>query len=382
MSGTKDDDQVTGDVGRRKRLSQSDVPSRSVKEALRVPIVLRDQYGKQATRPFMVAKAMEMSPTGSTFRAVSGAAVAYGLTDGAAQSDSVALTPLGRRAIAPTEEGDDIAALREAVMQPRVVREFLQKYDSNRVPTTTIAKNVLEDMGVPVEASTRALEMIIDNAEAVGFLQEISGNRYVNLQSPTPVAANPVEPVNEEDSKCEGATDILHQKIAEAGQEAAVPSTPAPIQAANDLATNKRVFVSHGKNAAIVGQLKELLSFGGFDPVVAAENETVSKPVPDKVMDDMRSCGAGIVHVGAEEKFVDSAGNEVTRLNQNVLIEIGAAMALFGRNFILLVENGAQLPSNLQGLYEVRYDGEKLDYEATIKLLRAFNDFRSSSAKE
>jgi predicted nucleotide-binding protein len=60
-----------------------------------------------------------------------------------------------------------------------------------------------------------------------------------------------------------------------------------------------------------------------------------------------------------------------------VLIEIGAAMALYGRRFILLVEKGATLPSNLQGLYEVRYEGEKLDYDATMRLLKAFNDFRT-----
>ena len=73
---------------------------------------------------------------------------------------------------------------------------------------------------------------------------------------------------------------------------------------------------------------------------------------------------------------LDSVGKEHKMLNQNVLIEIGAAMALYGRKFILLVEDGATLPSNLQGLYEVRYEGEKLDYDSTMKLLKAFADFR------
>ena len=76
-------------------------------------------------------------------------------------------------------------------------------------------------------------------------------------------------------------------------------------------------------------------------------------------------------------KLIDGSGKEHKMLNQNVLIEIGAAMALYGRKFILLVETGATLPSNLQGLYEVRYAGEKLDYDATMKLLKAFSDFRS-----
>ena len=51
---------------------------------------------------------------------------------------------------------------------------------------------------------------------------------------------------------------------------------------ASQKSTNNRVFITHGRNKEIVTQLKEILTFGKFVPVVAAENETVSKPVPDK----------------------------------------------------------------------------------------------------
>ncbi len=51
-------------------------------------------------------------------------------------------------------------------------------------------------------------------------------------------------------------------------------------------------------------------------------------------------------------------------------------MALYGRQFILLVEDGVKLPSNLQGLYECRYSGDGLNMPATMKLLKAFNEFR------
>jgi predicted nucleotide-binding protein len=64
-------------------------------------------------------------------------------------------------------------------------------------------------------------------------------------------------------------------------------------------------------------------------------------------------------------------------VNQNVLIEIGAAMALYGRRFILLVRDGIQLPSNLQGLYEVRYSGDALDADSTIRLLEAITDIQN-----
>jgi predicted nucleotide-binding protein len=52
-------------------------------------------------------------------------------------------------------------------------------------------------------------------------------------------------------------------------------------------------------------------------------------------------------------------------------------MAFYGRRFILLVRDGVKLPSNLQGLYEVRYNGENLDAVSTIKLLEAIKDIKN-----
>jgi predicted nucleotide-binding protein len=77
-----------------------------------------------------------------------------------------------------------------------------------------------------------------------------------------------------------------------------------------------------------------------------------------------------------EQVLLDEKGEQHSVLNPNVLIEIGAATALYGRNFILLVEHGTELPSNLQGLYEVRYEGDGLDHEATMRLLKSFNEFQ------
>jgi predicted nucleotide-binding protein len=75
--------------------------------------------------------------------------------------------------------------------------------------------------------------------------------------------------------------------------------------------------------------------------------------VPDKVMTDMRTCGAAVIHVAIDNVLFDKDGNELPQINGNVLIEIGAAMALYGNKFVLLVEEGLKLPSNLQGLYEL-----------------------------
>ena len=143
---------------------------------------------------------------------------------------------------------------------------------------------------------------------------------------------------------------------------------------------NNKVFITHGKNTKVLEQIKEIVAYGNYEPIVAQERESAAKPVPDKVMDDMRLCAAAVIHVSSEGTYNDSNGNEHPKINDNVLIEIGAAMALYRKNFILVVEEGLTLPSNLQGLYECRYKGDELNTTATIKLLKAFASFRTEQA--
>ncbi len=123
--------------------------------------------------------------------------------------------------------------------------------------------------------------------------------------------------------------------------------------------------------------LKKVLKIVAVEAVVSVERETASIPVPEKVIEDMRGCGASIIHVDAERTLRDESGAEVVTLNENVLIEIGAAMALYGQRFILLVKDGVKLPSNLQGLYQVRYTGDKLDGDEAMKLLEAVADIKT-----
>ena len=355
-------------------VNQGDVPRHTLDEALVVPETISRQYAKKPTKPLDVAVALELKPNSSQFRTLCGAALAYGMTDGGPTVDAIGLTDLGKRIVAPTKEGDDVAAKRQALMQPRVMREFLTRYNGSPLPSQRIGQNVLEELGVPPEVTERTFNFIVDSAASVGMLREIKGDRYVDLE-PSEVAQVSVPLADDQPEPPE-----LEEVVDPAGGSVATlveVGDGDPVGAATDLRQNRRVFITHGRNKKIVDQVKELLVFGDFEPVVSAERETVSKPVPDKVMDDMRSCAAAVIHVGTEMKVMDQEGEEHRMLNQNVLIEIGAAMALYRRKFILLVEKGAELPSNLQGLYEVRYEGNGLDHESTMKLLKAFNDFRA-----
>lgn len=355
---------------KRSRLSQIDVPGCGIEEALRVPKALREHYAAGPATALQVASALNMTPSSGPFRALCGASIAYGLTAGGYNANQIELTPLGKRIVAPLQEGDDLTGRREAVLRPRVLGEFLKKYSGSPLPREDIACNVLESMGVPKNRCGDVYKLIVSSARAVGFLTAIKNKEFVDLvgtKVPTTETGTDPEELLDSDESFDGDTPITSPS-----------SGTFPPLVPPSLAPNRRVFITHGKNTTFIDHIKKLLSFGEMVPVVSAEKQTVSKPVPDKVMDDMRTCGASIIHVDDELKLLDAKAEEHVVINSNVLIEIGASMALYGRRFILLVKDGIRLPSNLQGLYEVRYKGDGLDAEATIKLLEAINDIKNN----
>jgi predicted nucleotide-binding protein len=64
------------------------------------------------------------------------------------------------------------------------------------------------------------------------------------------------------------------------------------------------------------------------------------------------------------------------RVNSNVLIEIGGAFLAYNKRVILLADKRVTLPSNLQGLYRVEYEGEEISFSAAMKLQKVLAEFR------
>jgi hypothetical protein len=354
---------------------QADFPQTNLQQAQKIASALVDNFAGKEGSPPDVALAIEISPTSSAWPALAGSSIAYGLTEGGVNADSIKLTQLGRRLVAPEEEGADIVARREAILKPRISKEFFERYRRARFPNDAIAGNVLSSLGIPQDRTKSAIETLKANGRYAGIIRETPTGPFINLESPGIPApmATPELPEHEEEARGEDRTS----EQGSASLPVSSPGVPNRIdsQPAFD-PKNNRVFISHGKQKTIALQIKELLSFGNFDPVVSVDREATAIPVPEKVFEDMRSCGAGVIHVGAEGKYLDKDGNEHTKINDNVLIEIGAAMALYGKKVILLVERGVSLPSNLQGLYRCDFEGERLDYDATMKLLKTFSQFR------
>src|SRR5262245_42905060 len=149
---------------KRTHLSQQDVPSGSIEKALRVARAIGENYGFKPSSPIQVARALGVQPTSGGFKMLTGASIAYGLTAGGYNAEAISLEPLAMRIIRPTAEGDDLAAKREALLKPRVVREFLTKYDGAPLPRPDIAENVLAEMGVPSDRTKEVLDLIVEGA--------------------------------------------------------------------------------------------------------------------------------------------------------------------------------------------------------------------------
>jgi predicted nucleotide-binding protein len=358
---------------KRTRISQGEVPAYPLEQALRIAQALADNYASKPAKPLEVAAAMDMSPSSGPFRTLAGASIAYGLTEGGYNAVEISLTDLGRRITAPLVENDDLVAKREALLKPKVVGDFLKKYADSPLPPVNIAQNVLGSMGVPSDRSSDVFNLIVEGAQKLGLLQEIKGKKYVNLQRAlTASTTNPVGDLSPDAASDDDETDADEMVFDGAAAETIVTPAASELQKSG----SKKVFITHGHNKDFVEPIRKLLSFGEMEAVVSVEKQSVSQPVPDKVMNDMRECGAAIIHVEGEMVLIDSDAKEHVVLNPNVLIEIGAAMALYKKRFILLVKNGVKLPSNLQGLYEVRYEGNTLDGNATIRLLEAINELK------
>jgi hypothetical protein len=135
-----------------------------------------------------------------------------------------------------------------------------------------------------------------------------------------------------------------------------------------------KVFISHGKNKDIVDQVEVMLGLAEIDAEIAEAEETTAIPVPDKVMNAMRRCDAGIIAVTVEEGRKDEKGEYV--LNENVLIEIGAAFVLYERKVVLVWDKRLKVPSNLQGLYRCEFEGDELTWSAGMKLMKAIQGFK------
>ncbi len=170
--------------------------------------------------------------------------------------------------------------------------------------------------------------------------------------------------------------DLTSTESPGADQTSAAPpsGTAGPVTSAAPPHAPLRIFIAHGKNMTLVEQVQTMLGLGNLESEVAEDEETTAIPVPEKVISAMRRCQAGIIIVSADESGKMASGKY--SINENVLIEIGAAFVLYDRRVVLVWDKRLPVPSNVQGLYRCEFEGDEFSWSAGMKLMKAIRDFR------
>ncbi|SKU28575.1 Predicted nucleotide-binding protein containing TIR-like domain [Mycobacteroides abscessus subsp. massiliense] len=342
------------------KISQADIPSISLQKAQRIPKAIAENYGSQPTRPIDVAAAVQMTPSSGPFRAACGAALGYGLTEGGPNAPQIALTTLGRRIEMPTEIDDDKRALREAALKPTIAQKFYSKYDGFPLPPKNIAQNVLGTFDVPVDRTSAVYDLLIENARYVGFIKQIKDKDYIDTGAPIGSTDSALAP-----SAGEQGSDA-EQEAADTAQESNdVQTSIDPLVKGNKNA----IFVGHGSNRKPMEQLAKILTEYGIPHKKAVEEANRARPIPQKVAEVMRECGAAILVFTADREYFDKEGGSIWRPSENVSHELGAASVLYGDRIIVFKESGIELPSNFSSVGYIEFEKDKLS-EKGIELFR------------
>jgi len=348
---------MSTDQEKKHRRPRREYPIHALPEALRVAQAIQDKNNGQPFKRILLADSIKIKPMSSDFREILSSSYKYGLTLGTEKAVSISLTDLGRSIVKPRDATEKARGLIEAAIKPELFRRVYERYNNGKLPQGQFFWNVLDvDFHVPPQNCNEAASLLTDNGKFAGIIQDLQGSLCVLLE-PEQIITEGVKPP-------EAPEDVSRLT------EKEKPSTLTEEEV--------RVFIGHGKNEHILGQIKTMLDFGKYQYEVAEETETTAIPVPQKIMGAMRRCNAGIINVSADEP--EQLENGRYDINRNVLIEIGAAFVLYDQRVVLVVDKRVDLPSNLQGLYKCEYQGDELSWEAGLKLQKTITEFRTSAS--
>jgi len=313
----------------------------------------------------LLADSINKKPTSPEFRDLLSSSYKYGLTLGTEKAESISLTDTGKNVTMPTSDEMKMSTRQKSILQSEVFKKIYSHYNNNKFPQGgQFFENTLESQfHVPREYIKEVIDLLNKNGKYAGIIRDISGSPMVMLDDFSSVGKEADE--GEPDSNGHNEDKYEEQMNGESEKE----NEEKPLK------RTRKVFIAHGKNEKILEQIKTTLKFGGFEPVIAKLRESTAIPVSEKVMNALHECEAGIINISADEMYKDEEGQEQYKINENVLIEIGAAFVLYKKKVILVADKRIKLPSNLQGLYVCNYEGDSLDWESGLKLQKTLTEF-------
>lgn len=356
-----------GKPAKRSRISQADIPAISLEKALRVPRAIADNYASHPTRPLDVASALDLQPSSGGFRVECGAAIGYGLTEGGPNAPEISLTAIGKRIVTPTEVDDDKVALRDAALKPTVASQFYTKYDGSPLPPKNISQNVLANFSVPADRTSDVYELLIENARYVGLLKTIKDKEYIDIGGPLNGGTSSTPVFTSAAATTVGEADLFTG--GEGEEDSGAQESPLPPRLDQAATRKNAIFVGHGGNRKPTEQLVKILNEYGIPHKEAVDEANHARPIPRKVAETMRECGAAILVFTADKEYFDKEGEPIWRPSENVSHELGAASVLYGERIVVFKEKGIELPSNFSSVGYIEFEKDKLS-DKGIELFR------------
>lgn len=112
------------------------------------------------------------------------------------------------------------------------------------------------------------------------------------------------------------------------------------------------VFIVHGHDGELKSEVALLLKKQNINGIILAEQANQGRTIIEKFEENSDKCSAAIILMTADDEGkAKSEADNKPRARQNVIFEAGYFMGKLGRpNVIIIVENGVEIPSDLQGV--------------------------------
>jgi len=132
------------EAGKKKRAPavQRPYPRRTIENALRVPVAIKEKNGGQPYASDQVAKAVNLGMS-SNFYYLTAAARDFGFTEGTRDTATISLTPLGKKAVYPGSSTEKDEALKQAFFNVDIFRKVVEHYGGSTLPEAEFRNNTL-----------------------------------------------------------------------------------------------------------------------------------------------------------------------------------------------------------------------------------------------
>ena len=260
--------------------------------------------------------------------------------------------------------------LKLAVLNVEPYKIFFETYSGKKVPTAGPLKEFLTTQaGVDESRRDEVIDYLHQDGDTAGSFTDMKGAKWIDLSGiPAPPAADDEEPADDGDGA--DPDELENESVEKIDNDPPPPQSPPPPDT-----RPSAIFLGHGKNRKPLEQLIKILDEYGIPHKEAMAEANAGRPIPTKVAETMRDCGAAILIFTGDAEFFDADRNSIWKPSENVVHELGASSVLYDNRIIIFKEEGVNLASNFSSIGYISFEKDKLS-DKGIELFRELVKFK------